>query len=98
MRYRSQSEMFEAIWEERPHVSEVSGSPLHSKGHSKWHWQFAHVLSKGAFPSFKYESDNIMLMTPEEHENQERYAVFNDRKEVLKRRYLEESRDLFSNL
>jgi len=30
-----------------------------------------------------------MLMLPEEHEKQERYDLFNERKEALKRQYYE---------
>lgn len=28
---------------------------------------FAHVCSKGPYPSLKFERENIVLMTPEEH-------------------------------
>jgi hypothetical protein len=32
-----------------------------------WHWQFSHILSKGAFSKFKYDKRNIILKSPDEH-------------------------------
>ena len=87
----NQKQMFQQIWNDREHVSEVSGRPLLPQGHPQWHWQFAHVLSKGAFPRYKLNPDNIMLMLPEEHERQERYDLFNERKETLKRIYYDQN-------
>lgn len=84
---KNQRELFDQIWSERPHLSEVSGKPLLYKGHSLWHWQFAHVLSKGAYPSLKLDPENIMLMLPEEHEKQESFEAFNEKKQLLKERY-----------
>jgi len=86
---RSQKELFEFVWATRDHVSEVSGKPLLPRHHYQWHWQFAHILSKGQYPSFKLNPDNIMLMLPGEHEKQERYDLFNERKEALKLIYYE---------
>ena len=86
---KTQKQLFDYVWRTRDHVSEVSGKPLHPKGHWQWHWQFAHVLSKGTYPSFKLNPDNIMLMLPEEHESQERYELFNERKKALQRIYYE---------
>lgn len=59
--------MFLRIWEERPHFSEVSGKPLLPMGAEMWHWQFAHILPKGAYPRYKLNPDNIILLTPDEH-------------------------------
>ena len=86
---RSQKELFEFVWATRDHVSEVSGKPLLPRHDYRWHCQFAHILSKGQYPSFKLNPDNIMLMLPEEHEQQERYDLFNERKEALKLIYYE---------
>lgn len=86
---KSQKELFEYVWKTRGHVSEVSGKPLHPKGHSQWHWQFAHILSKGAYPAFKLNPINIMLMLPEEHQKQEQYDLFNERQAALKLIYYE---------
>jgi hypothetical protein len=68
--------IFIEIWNERPHVSELSGKELLPIGHPQWHWQFAHILGKNVAPSWKYNKDNILLVLPEEHENQETYLKF----------------------
>jgi hypothetical protein len=86
---QNQKVLFEFVWATREHVSEISGKPLLPRHDYRWHWQFAHVLSKGTYPSFKLNPDNIMLMLLEEHENQECYKLFNERKEALKRIYYE---------
>lgn len=92
MEFKNQSEMFNYIWENREHISEVSGKPLLPKGHSKWHWQFAHVLGKGRYTKWKLKEFNIMLMLPEEHEKQERYPLFIERKGELELKYHEENK------
>jgi hypothetical protein len=101
MGYRNQGEMFRAIRENRPFVSEISGKPLITNVNDfHYHWQFAHVLSKGAYPRFKLFSDNIMLMTWQEHEEQtngrfrdawtkEQIAVFEEKRDFLKQKYYE---------
>ena len=70
-----EAELFEKIWASRPHVSEVSGEPLPDKGvdfypngTDKWYGYFSHVLSKGAFPGFRLKEENVILMTPQEHD------------------------------
>lgn len=83
----TQLELFKKIWNSRPHISEVSGKKLLPVGHSQWHWQFAHVLPKGSFPSMKHDEENIMLMLPEEHEHQERFEKFLEKKEELLSEY-----------
>ena len=90
MIFRNQKEMFNYIWETRPHISEVSGKPLLPKGDFKWHWCFAHILPKGAYPKWKFNSDNIMLMLPDEHEKQNTFQVFNDKYAEMKRKYYKE--------
>lgn len=88
MYFRTQKEMFNYIWETRPHVSQLTGVPLeHQKGSKMWHWQFLHVLPKGKFKKYALNSDNILLGTPEEHENQNKYQVFNDRYTELHQQY-----------
>lgn len=90
MKFKNQSEMFAHIWETRPHVSEISGNPLVPKGHFKHHWQYAHILSKGAYPEFKLRPDNIILLTPTEHEQQESFPEFIEKREEMKRLYYKE--------
>lgn len=62
-----QIDVFNEIWDERPHMSEVSGQSLLPKGHPQWHWQFMHLLPKGSYSRFKFDKRNIRLALPEEH-------------------------------
>lgn len=87
MIFKTQKEMFDWIWEDRLHKSELSGLPLYPKGHFKWHWQFLHVLPKGTYPHYKLNSDNILLALPDEHENQEMFSIFQEKKSELKQQY-----------
>jgi len=90
MNFKNQKELFQHIWDTRDHVSEVSEKPLFPEGHCKWHWQFAHILPKGSYPAYKLRPENILLMLPEEHENQNDFAVFNEEYQVMKAKYYEE--------
>ena len=83
-------ELFNHVWDTRPHVSEVSGKPLLPRGHFQWHFQFLHILPKGTFPHYKLNPDNIILALPEEHDHQERFPEFNRRKDLLRKSYYEE--------
>ena len=87
MEIKTVKQLFQHVWNTRPHVSEISGEPLHDEGHWQWHWQFAHVLGKGNYPRYKLNPDNIMLMLPKEHEQQEQYEKFNERRLQLKAKY-----------
>ncbi len=82
--------MFNWIWDNRPHVSELSETLLLPKSHPKWHFQFGHILPKGSYPKWKLNPDNIMLMLPEEHEHQETWIKFVEKKEELRRQYYKE--------
>lgn len=53
------------IWKERPHVSEVSGTPLYGEPLSIY---FDHLLEKETYPQYRYEKWNIALVTWEEHD------------------------------
>ena len=53
MIFKNQAELFNYIWETRPHVSELTGEKLLPKGDFKWHWQFLHVLPKGSYKYYK---------------------------------------------
>jgi len=81
----TQSEIFMEIWEERPHVSFLSGRPINiMPGTDLWYVCFAHVLSKALnkFPRYKLYKPNVQLLLPEEHtlldhgysDQRERYA------------------------
>lgn len=54
--------LFLEIWSERPHKSQVSGTPLQFDVRC-----FSHLLSKGAYPSLRLVKENIVLKTPQEH-------------------------------
>lgn len=63
--------LFLKIFAQCKGISWVSGKRLLGPEHPKFHWQFAHILSKGAYPKFKLYERNIKPMLPEEHEAQE---------------------------
>lgn len=72
-------EFFREIWSEREHVSEIDGKPLGDILNPMF---FSHVLTKGAYPSFRLDKRNIFLKTPEQHQTWE----FGDRNELKKNR------------
>jgi hypothetical protein len=90
MKFKTQSEMFNYIWDTRPHYSELSDKELLQPNAINWHWQFLHVLPKGSYPKWKFESDNILLALPDEHARQETFPKFIERRDELKRRYYKE--------
>jgi hypothetical protein len=87
--FKNLTELFDYVWETREHISELSGKPLFPKGHSKWHWQMAHLLGK-SYSHYKFNPDNIILALPEEHERQETFPKFIERRDELKRQYYDE--------
>lgn len=90
MAFKNQTQLFNSIWQTREHISELSGKPLLSKGHLMWHWQFLHILPKGTYPKWKLEAKNIMLALPPEHEKQEQFEKFIEKRDELKREYYKE--------
>lgn len=58
------SKFFHEIWNERSHFSEISGKPLGDKYNPVF---FSHILTKGSYPKFRHNKDNILLMSFEEH-------------------------------
>lgn len=60
----SEAEMFREIWNERAHKSELSGRDI---GNDMLPEFFHHILTKGKYPHFKYNKDNIILLHPDEH-------------------------------
>ena len=79
---------FLIIWKKRKHISEVSGEKLGKEPLSTF---FHHILSKEKYPQAKYDEDNIILLTFEEHENVEldifKYEEINKRRSLLKIKY-----------
>lgn len=80
------------IWEEREHISELSGKPLLPRNHMLWYHQFLHVLPHDTYPSEGLNKDNIMLALPEEHERQNEFDAFNKRFEELRSKHNRESK------
>lgn len=60
-----ESQVFNEIWKERPHKSQISGEPIKEATASN----FLHVLPKAQnkYPEFKLLKQNIVLGTEEEH-------------------------------
>ena len=63
--YSSEMDMFKDIWDNRPHVSQVSGHPIpEAAAHN-----FAHVLAKGInkYPHLRLCPWGVYLLTMKEH-------------------------------
>src|SRR6266498_2181052 len=58
-------ELYFEIWSERPHYSQLSGEFL---GKELKSYFCDHLLEKSLYPQFKYEKENILLVTAAEHE------------------------------
>lgn len=78
------------IWRKRHHVSEISGTFL---GNEPLSIYFHHILPKNKreYLQAKYDPENIILLTLDEHSNVEinenRYEKINQRRELLKIKY-----------
>jgi len=79
---------FLQVWSKRKHYSEVSGDYL---GKEPLTIYFHHILPKEKFPQAKYDEDNIILLTFDEHNNVEndmyKYEEVNNRRKHLKIKY-----------
>jgi len=80
--------VFKEIWEERPHYSEISWTPL---GREILSIYFHHILPKSTWEEAMFDKDNIILLSGDEHtlvENDPtRYEEINKRREKLKEKY-----------
>lgn len=61
---KTEKDIFLEIWEEREHVSELTGAALTSEPLAQY---FAHILPKGTYPELRLKKDNIILVTLDEH-------------------------------
>ena len=81
-------EVFNKIWKERPHYSELSGELLGKEISSVF---FHHILPKRNYEEASFDEDNIILLTWDEHANVEndmyRYEEINKRREKLLKKY-----------
>lgn len=79
---------FLGIWNKRSHISEISGKYLGKEPLTTF---FHHILPKESFPFARYDEDNIILLTFEEHQKVENDATFfeeiNERRSKLKLKY-----------
>lgn len=79
---------FLLIWGKRSHKSEISGTYLGKEPLSIF---FHHILEKASNPEAKYDPENIILVTWDEHTNLHsdiyRYEEVNKRREQLKIKY-----------
>lgn len=65
-------EFFKTLWKDksRPRVSFINGEPIH-------HFDvrvFAHVLPKGAYGRWRLKPENIVYLTPQQHDQQHSIA------------------------
>jgi hypothetical protein len=65
---------------ERGPYSEISGDPIISKGHDRYHWQIFHILGKGEYPELRLYDENLLICTPDEQ------AAWTNHKYLLKNR------------
>lgn len=85
---------FKEIWNERPHICEVSGEPLEEFNVC----YFSHVLTKKAYPRFRHNKKNIVLCTFDWHQKwetgarkQKELQWINELEQILKREYYTKS-------
>src|SRR5687768_1891279 len=80
--------IFQEIWKERPHKSEVSGIRIYGEILTVY---FHHILEKEKYPQAKIDKENIILLTWEEHDqvgiDMYRYEEINKRREYLRQKY-----------
>lgn len=83
-----QKNFFLSIWLNREKKSEISGTQL---GLEPLSFHFHHILPKAKYPQAKYDEENIILLTFDEHQTVELHPEFyeeiNKRREQLKQKY-----------
>ena len=81
-------EFFLTIWKERPHKSEISGASLGQEVLSIF---FHHILPKKKYDVAKFDKENIILLSLQEHESVElnmyKYEKINYLREKLLLKY-----------
>lgn len=81
--------VFMNIWQKRKHISEISGKQVFSPPTMA---NFHHLLWKSKFPEAKFDENNIIILTMEEHEKIHLNPTFNEeinkRVEELLKKYL----------
>lgn len=79
--FASQIEMFRWIWDNRERRSFLSDRPLDKYRDDVWIILFAHVLNKKNYQAYKLNPDNVVLLTPYEHQ------LFDQGTQKLRERY-----------
>lgn len=86
--YEKMCEFFKQIWNKKPHKSEISGDYIGPEPLSIY---FHHILPKEKYPEAKFDEENIILLTWQEHDQVEmdmfRFHEVNERRNVLKVKY-----------
>lgn len=81
-------DFFLSIWKKRPHRSEVSNTPLYGEPLTIY---FHHILPKEKYDFAKFDEENIIILTFEEHQKVENdmyfYEQINQKREQLKTKY-----------
>jgi len=79
---------FSSLWREKPHYSEIDGTPLGNEALSIF---FHHILSKKKYPEAAFDKDNIIFLALDQHSSVEldmyKYAEINRRRETLLLKY-----------
>jgi hypothetical protein len=80
--------LFDDIWNKKSHKSEISGEYLGKEPSTVY---FHHILPKEKYPEAKFDEENIILLTFDEHNNVEndmyKYEKINKKREQLKIKY-----------
>ena len=77
MAHQSQKQLFKSVWFKRKHQCEVCGKAL---GNIPKTFYFAHILSKGAYPRYKFLEKNIALLCRDCHYSYDFRGVKEDKK------------------
>ena len=79
---------FLSIWKKRGHFSEVSNTPLGAIPNTTF---FHHILLKSVVKEAKFDEENIIILTQEEHlkvhSDMYFYNEINERRKLLKIKY-----------
>jgi len=67
--FASEKELFLYLWERSDKKCMISGKTLkHFEGTPKFWHMFAHILGKGAYPSYRLNPDNVWIVHPDVHD------------------------------
>jgi hypothetical protein len=86
LRPETEFDLFVRIFYERGPFSELTGKRIPYKpGDTLFVNCFLHCVNKGRSPSLRMDPRNILIGLPEEHDRQDEYPVFTERKEEMLR-------------